>query len=74
MYGRAAGADIEETSICDPAGAKAFVFSDTYNKIEALGIPSIAVIDGYAFGGGLELALTCNLRIASKKPLWGLRN
>jgi len=68
----AAGADIKKMAVCDPAGAREFVFSDTYNKIEALGIPSIAVIDGYAFGGGLELALSCDLRIASKKATMGL--
>jgi len=68
----AAGADIKAMSVCDPEGARAFVFSDTYNKIEAMGIPSIAVIDGYAFGGGLELALTCDLRIASKNATMGL--
>ena len=68
----AAGADIKAMAVCDPEGARAFVFSDTYNKIEALGIPSIAVIEGYAFGGGLELALTCDLRIASKEATLGL--
>lgn len=68
----AAGADIKAMSTCDEAGAKAFLFTPVYNKVQTLSIPTIAVIDGYAFGGGLELALRCDFRIVSENALLGL--
>lgn len=68
----AAGADIKEMAVCNPEQARKFVFSDTYNKIHDLEIPTIAAIDGYAFGGGLELSLTCDFRITSKTAKMGL--
>lgn len=68
----AAGADIKDMAPCDEAGARAFLFTPTYNKIQALPIPTIAAVDGYAFGGGLELALRCDFRIVSKTAKLGL--
>lgn len=43
-----------------------------FRKLENLSIPSIAAIDGFAFGGGLELALACTFRIATEKSSLGL--
>lgn len=43
-----------------------------FNQIAALKIPSIAVIHGYAFGGGLELALACTFRVATERAKVGL--
>ena len=67
----AAGADIKAMAVCDEEGAKAFCFSPTYNKITELKVPTIAAIEGYALGGGMELALTADMRIAGKGAKMG---
>src|SRR5438105_7893797 len=44
----------------------------TFSRLEWLPIPSIALICGYAFGGGLELALACTFRLAARNARLGL--
>lgn len=44
----------------------------TFEKLAKLRIPSVAVLHGYAFGGGLELAMACTFRIATAKARMGL--
>ncbi|KAI3640455.1 hypothetical protein MIR68_001333 [Amoeboaphelidium protococcarum] len=44
----------------------------TFSRLEEVSVPTIAAIDGVALGGGLEIALCCDLRVASDKALLGL--
>jgi enoyl-CoA hydratase len=67
----AAGADIKNMAEFGVEEARAFSFSETFNRIANLEIPTIAAIEGFALGGGLELALACDLRIASKTAKLG---
>ena len=43
----------------------------TFAKLDTLPIPSVAVINGYAFGGGMELALACTFRLATPNAKMG---
>lgn len=68
-----AGADIKEMSKLDTLGAVDFSKTgiDVFRKIESLPIPVIAEVNGFALGGGCELAMSCDIRIASSKALFG---
>ena len=68
-----AGADIEEMKIMSAveAGKFANLGVKVFRKIELLDIPVIAAINGFALGGGCELAMCCDIRIASEKARIG---
>ncbi|MGE5707002.1 MAG: enoyl-CoA hydratase/isomerase family protein [Bacteroidota bacterium] len=68
-----AGADIKEMEAMDPLEAQAYS-RDCHallERIENLGIPTIAAVNGYALGGGMEFSLACDLRVASENALFG---
>ena len=69
----AAGADITEMQSMEAEAGMAFgAFGQkVFAKIEALRQPVIAMIPGFALGGGCELALACDIRIASEKARFG---
>ncbi|KAK9120927.1 hypothetical protein Syun_018544 [Stephania yunnanensis] len=69
-----AGADLKERRTMNPSEVQFFVNSLrlTFSLLESLRIPTIAVIEGVALGGGLEMALSCDLRICGEDATFGL--
>jgi enoyl-CoA hydratase len=68
-----AGADIAELNKLDVISAKEFSEKGNriFREIETLGKPVIAAVNGFALGGGCELALSCHIRIASENAKFG---
>ncbi len=68
-----AGADINELAQQTPANGKEFSLfgQGVFHLLETIGKPSICAINGFALGGGCELALSCTIRIASKTAKLG---
>ncbi|KAI3918642.1 hypothetical protein MKX01_041962 [Papaver californicum] len=69
-----AGADLKERRTMSQSDTRDFVNSlcSTFTFLEALSIPTIAVIEGAALGGGLKMALSCDLRICGEAAVFGL--
>jgi len=68
-----AGADIKRLAACDAQTGYDFAKygQHVFRTLETLGKPSLAAINGYAFGGGCELAMAATLRVASENAKFG---
>jgi enoyl-CoA hydratase/carnithine racemase len=68
------GADLKERRTLSADQVRRFIFTirNTFTAVEQVRVPVIAAINGFAFGGGIELALACDLRIASSNVILGL--
>ena len=68
-----AGADIGEMSTLTKAEGEAFgkKGNDVFRRLETLPIPTIAAVNGFALGGGCELAMSCDIILASEKAKFG---
>lgn len=63
-----AGADLRERRTMSPAQVSDFLDSlrSLISELEAVRVPSIGVVDGYALGGGTEIALGCDMRVGGE--------
>lgn len=69
-----AGADIKELNTLDKAEGEKLALrgQSIFSKIENCSKPVIAIVNGYALGGGAELAMACHIRIATENAVFGL--
>ena len=69
----AAGADIKEMAELDAVSMYRYIgrFQDVFTRLEQLPVVTIAAVNGYALGGGCELALACDLRICAEDARLG---
>ncbi len=68
-----AGADIEHMSHLSPIEGKAFAEQGmrVFRRLETLDIPVVALVNGYALGGGCELAMSCDFILAAENAKFG---